>query len=178
LEERKLIMKNRVATYTAVICLLLAFAISGCAKKPADQTKEVATPQAQQEVSKGQTPEAAPAETKVVPTAFDKKIYFDFDKFNLDPKANEALDELVAFLKTNVNLKVKIEGNCDERGTTEYNIALGERRANSAQDYVISHGIDPLRVSTVSYGKEKAADPGHNEEAWAKNRRDEFVFSK
>jgi peptidoglycan-associated lipoprotein len=177
LEERELIMKNRVATYSAIICLLLAFTISGCAKKPAEQTKEVATPQAQQEVSKEQKPSTAPAETAAA-AAFDKKVYFDFDKFTLKPEATETLNELVAFLKTNVNLKVKIEGNCDERGTTEYNVALGERRANSVQDFLVSQGIDPQRVSTISYGKEKPADPGHNEEAWAKNRRDEFVFGK
>jgi peptidoglycan-associated lipoprotein len=173
-------MKNRVAIYSTVICLLLSLVISGCAKKPAEQTKEVSPTQQQQEISKEQKPgAAAPSETVTAPAAkFDNKIYFDFDKFDLKPEATEALNGLVAFLKANVNLKVKIEGNCDERGTTEYNVALGERRANSAQEFLVTQGIDPQRVTTVSYGKEKPADPGHDEEAWAKNRRDEFVFSK
>jgi peptidoglycan-associated lipoprotein len=175
-------MKNRGAIYFAIICLLLAFTFSGCAKKPAEQAKEVTPPSTQGEM-KGdisKPAEPAPAEAAVTPssTGFDKKIYFDFDKFNLSSEATETLNELVAFLKTNVNLKVKIEGNCDERGTIEYNLALGERRANTARDFLISQGIDPLRVSTISYGKEKPVDPDHSEEAWAKNRRDEFVFSK
>ena len=90
----------------------------------------------------------------------------------------ETLNELASFLKGNTGLKVKIEGNCDERGTTEYNLALGERRAKAALDYIVSQGINSARVSTISYGKEKPADPNHNEEAWAKNRRDEFILSK
>ena len=68
-------------------------------------------------------------------------------------------------------MKIQIEGHCDERGTIEYNLALGERRANSAKNYLISLGISPDRISTISYGEEKPLDPGHNEEAWAKNRR-------
>jgi peptidoglycan-associated lipoprotein len=176
-------MMNRVTTFTVVFCLFLALTITGCAKKPAEQTKEVAPAQTQQgtqvsppsEQSKG---EVAPPTPAVEPVAFDKKIYFDFDMYTLTPESTAALNELIAFMKSNVNLKVKIEGNCDERGTTEYNVALGERRAKAAQDYIISQGIDPAKVSAISYGKEKPADPGHDEAAWAKNRRDEFVFSK
>ena len=127
--------------------------------------------------------EAAPSEAAAQSAAassagFDKKVYFDFDKFDLKPEALETLNELVSFLKGNTGLKVKIEGNCDERGTTEYNLALGERRAKAALDYIVSQGINSARVSTISYGKEKPADPNHNEEAWAKNRRDEFILSK
>jgi peptidoglycan-associated lipoprotein len=185
LEERETIMKNTVTAYAAIFSLLIAFALTGCAKNAVDQSDEVKAPAKQEaapEVSKGEASpiapaEAAPASTPVV-TAFDKKIYFDFDKFDLKPESIEALNELVAYLKANSDLKVKIEGNCDERGTTEYNLALGERRAKSAQDFVVTQGIDPQRVSSISYGKEKPADQGHNEEAWAKNRRGEFVFSK
>ena len=75
----------------------------------------------------------------------------------------------------NPQKEVVIEGHCDERGTEEYNIALGERRANSAKKYLINLGVNPSQLSTISFGEEKPADPGHNEEAWAKNRRDEFV---
>lgn len=175
-------MTHRVTALTTVFCLFLALTITGCAKKPAEQTQEVAPAQAQQgtqtpsvEQNKG---EAAPTAQAAKSTGFDKKIYFDFDMYTLTPESTATLNELIAFMKSNVNLKVKIEGNCDERGTTEYNLALGERRAKAAQDYIISQGIDPAGVSTVSYGKEKPADPGHDEAAWAKNRRDEFVFSK
>jgi peptidoglycan-associated lipoprotein len=73
---------------------------------------------------------------------------------------------------------IRIEGNCDERGTVEYNLALGEKRANAALDYLVKMGIDPSRISTVSYGKERPMDPGHTEAAWAKNRRDDFVIVK
>jgi peptidoglycan-associated lipoprotein len=174
-------MMNKVTAFTAVFCLFLALIITGCAKKPAEQAQEVAPAQTQQETqaapSEQKEGEAAPAPA-AESAAFDKMIYFGFDKYTLTPESTAALDELIAFMKSNVNLKVKIEGHCDERGTTEYNLALGERRAKAAQDYLISQGIDPARVSTVSYGKEKPADPGHDEAAWAKNRRDEFVFSE
>ncbi len=94
------------------------------------------------------------------------------------PESTEALNELAALLKANIAIKVKIEGNCDERGTTEYNLALGDRRAKAALDYLSAQGIDAARLTTISYGKEKPADPGNNEEAWAKNRRDEFILTK
>jgi peptidoglycan-associated lipoprotein len=127
--------------------------------------------------------EAAPSEAGAQSAAassagFDKKVYFDFDQFDLKPEAIETLNELASFLKGNTGVRVKIEGNCDERGTTEYNLALGERRAKAALDYIVSQGINSARVSTISYGKEKPADPNNNEEAWAKNRRDEFILSK
>ncbi|MCE5274703.1 MAG: peptidoglycan-associated lipoprotein Pal [Deltaproteobacteria bacterium] len=187
LEEKEFVMKNRVAKYSALFSMLLALTLVGCAKNGVDQSDEVKAP-AQQE-TKADTSDvttteqkpavAAPAEAVAAPvTAFDKKIFFDYDRFDLNPESIEVLNELIAYLKANPDLKVKIEGNCDDRGTTEYNLALGERRAKSAQDFVVTQGIDPERVSTISYGKEKPADPAQNEEAWAKNRRDEFVFSK
>jgi len=187
LEEKEFVMKNRVAKYTALFSLLLALTLTGCAKNGVDQSDEVKAP-AQQE-TKADTSDvttteqkpavAAPAEAVAAPvTTFDKKIFFDYDRFDLNPESLEVLNELIAYLKANPDLKVKIEGNCDDRGTTEYNLALGERRAKSAQDFVVTQGIGPERVSTISYGKEKPADPTQNEEAWAKNRRDEFVFSK
>jgi len=88
------------------------------------------------------------------------------------------LDTLVGLLKANPGLKVQVAGNCDERGTTEYNLALGDRRAKVARDYCVDKGIDAQRVSTVSYGEEKPVDPAGTEEAWAKNRRDDFLFGK
>ncbi|NMC64164.1 MAG: peptidoglycan-associated lipoprotein Pal [SAR324 cluster bacterium] len=103
-----------------------------------------------------------------------KDINFDFDKYNITPTAQGILKENAAWLKANPGKKVQIEGHCDERGTSEYNMALGNKRAKAAFDYLKSLGVDPAIMSTVSYGKELPLDPRHNEEAWAKNRRDHF----
>jgi peptidoglycan-associated lipoprotein len=100
-----------------------------------------------------------------------KDIHFDFDKYDIRLGDAEILKENGTLLKKYPNVKVQIEGHCDERGTVEYNLALGERRANSTKKYLISLGVSPDRISTISYGKERPLDPGHNEEAWAKNRR-------
>ena len=100
-----------------------------------------------------------------------KDIHFDFDKYDIRPTDAGILKENAALLVKFPNVKIQIEGHCDERGTVEYNLALGERRANSAKRYLISLGIPEKRISTISYGKERPSDPGHNEEAWAKNRR-------
>jgi len=106
-----------------------------------------------------------------------KDITFDFDKFNLIPEARETLKQHADKLTQNKNDNVLIEGHCDERGTTEYNLALGERRAKEAMKYFVELGIDGKRIKTISYGKERPLDPGNNEEAWAKNRRDHFVVT-
>ncbi|RME26383.1 MAG: peptidoglycan-associated lipoprotein Pal, partial [Candidatus Zixiibacteriota bacterium] len=103
-----------------------------------------------------------------------KTCYFDFDKYNLRPDAREALDFNAKLLKEFPDVMIQIEGHCDERGTVEYNLALGEKRARAAMEYLISQGIDAKRISIISYGKERPVDPGHNEAAWAKNRRCEF----
>lgn len=135
------------------------------------------------EKAKVEPAQAAPAvmeKAAVVPEAaavMFENIRFDFDKYNLKPKAREVLDKLAEFMNANKGATVLIEGHCDERGTTEYNLALGERRASSAAKYLIDLGIDKARISTISYGEEMPMDPGHNEEAWAKNRRDHFVIT-
>jgi len=104
-----------------------------------------------------------------------RDIHFDFDRYNIRPEEAEVLKENSALLKKYPGMKFQIEGHCDERGTAEYNLALGERRANSVKKYLVSIGISPSRISTISYGEERPFDPGHNEEAWAKNRRAHFV---
>jgi len=104
-----------------------------------------------------------------------KDIHFDYDKYDIRRVDEEILNENAAFLKKNSTMKVQIEGHCDERGTSEYNLALGERRANAAKRYFVSLGISSDRLSTISYGEERPLDPGHNEEAWAKNRRAHIV---
>ena len=105
-------------------------------------------------------------------------IYFDFDKYNLKPNAQKVLDRIGEYLLKNPEKLIIIEGHCDERGTKEYNLVLGEQRALSARKYLVIKGVSPKRIFTVSYGEEKPADPRHCEEAWAKNRRCEFLISK
>lgn len=104
-----------------------------------------------------------------------EKIYFDFDSFKLSREARGILAKNAELMKGNAVAKVRIEGNCDERGSDEYNLALGEKRAKEAMKYLVTMGIPAEHLSVISYGKEKPADPGHNDAAWAKNRRDEFV---
>jgi peptidoglycan-associated lipoprotein len=104
-------------------------------------------------------------------------IHFAFDRFDLRQDAREILDMHAKWLTKHTEYVLRIEGNCDERGTVEYNLALGNRRANSAMKYLVDRGVDTKRISTISYGKERPLDPGHNEEAWAKNRRDHFVVT-
>jgi len=118
-----------------------------------------------------------PAENIPVAAA-GEDIHFDFDRYNIRPDAQAILDRQAAQLKAKPALTVKIEGHCDERGTAEYNMALGQRRADSARDYLRAQGIEASRLSTISYGKELPLDPGHNEAAWAKNRRAHFVYSE
>ena len=110
-------------------------------------------------------------EGEIFETGLLKDIHFDFDNYDIRPGDAEILKENAALLSKYSTAKVQIEGHCDERGTIEYNLALGERRANSTKKYLISLGVSPDRISTISYGKERPLDPGHNEEAWTKNRR-------
>jgi len=105
-----------------------------------------------------------------------KRVHFDFDKYDLRPEAVRTLGDNAASMKQYPQFKVRIEGHCDERGTVEYNLALGEKRARAARDYLVSLGTPAGRLSIVSFGKERPLDPGHNESAWAQNRRDEFTF--
>jgi len=107
-----------------------------------------------------------------------KDIHFDFDKYEVRLREAEILRENSALLKKYPVMKFQIEGHCDERGTGEYNLALGERRANNAKKYLVSLGIEPSRISIISYGEERPFDQGHNEEAWTKNRRGHFVILK
>lgn len=102
-------------------------------------------------------------------------IYFDFDKYNLRSEAKTALGNNAKTLRENPDLTVLIEGHCDERGTVEYNLALGEKRAKAARDYLVDLGVQAERVRTISYGEERPVDPGHAESAWGKNRRADFI---
>ncbi len=101
-------------------------------------------------------------------------IHFDLDKSNIRSDDMGALDQKVAILQKNPDLKIRIGGHCDERGSDEYNLALGNRRAQAAKQYLVSHGIDASRIETQSWGEEKPLVDGHDESAWSQNRRDEF----
>jgi peptidoglycan-associated lipoprotein len=179
--------------------------VTGCAKKVVKEGTEEKTATVQKEagaapVAAGETEEQRLAREKAMKEAALKEqqekerlaaqkaaataaatefadVRFDFDKYDLKPEARETLKKLGDYLTVNKGATVLIEGNCDERGTVEYNLALGEKRAVSAMKYLVSLGVSKDRVKTISYGKERPLDPGHNEEAWAKNRRDHFVVT-
>jgi len=170
-----------------ILVLSLIIFVSGCAKKGVEQVEEITPPETEATTeAPGMDIQMPGTEEGVSATAgsmieeeiaaFEERdIYFDFDKFNLVPEARKILAEKASFLNAHPEIKIKVEGHCDERGTREYNLALGERRAKSAQDYLIFLGINPARVSTISYGEEKPLDPTSNEEAWSKNRRAHFT---
>ncbi len=169
---------NRSLVWSILVLLLLS---SGCAKNLVDGTEDVASPDDSARQKSMSMPASgqgqAPAQTIV--TQFDaKNIYFEFDKHALSAESRQTLTDIAAYLKENTDVRLMIEGHCDERGTNEYNLALGDRRANAARDFLITLGVDPVRIETISYGEEKPEDPRKTEEVWAKNRRDQFVFSR
>jgi peptidoglycan-associated lipoprotein len=116
-------------------------------------------------------------ETERVTGMVGTMIHFDFDKSNIRPGDATILDQKIAILQANPMLRITITGNCDERGSDEYNLALGNRRALSAKEYLVNHGISADRIMTASNGEERPLDPAHNEAAWAQNRRDEFTIT-
>ena len=107
-----------------------------------------------------------------------ENIYFAFDRSDLTDESKSALREKGNWLRANGDYSVNISGNCDERGTAEYNLALGERRAHAAKKFLMGLGISENRLARISYGEERPVDPGHNDEAWAKNRNDQFTLTK
>jgi peptidoglycan-associated lipoprotein len=104
-------------------------------------------------------------------------VFFDFDKFNVRDDQKAALNDNITYLKANQRVRVTIEGHCDERGTVEYNLGLGERRAKSTKDYLVAAGIAADRINVISYGKERPFVLGHDESAWKWNRRSHFVMT-
>jgi len=107
-----------------------------------------------------------------------RDAYFDFDAYSLTPEAQDNLAISAAWLKAHPEFDLLVEGHCDERGTEQYNLALGDRRANTAKDYLVTLGVGADRIKTVSYGEERPFDPGHSESAWAKNRRAHLVLER
>ena len=145
---------------------LVVVAVAACAKTP---------PPAPSDKSGfvSEAPTSRPSGGMGDSSAF-RSIYFDFDQSDLSAESRSTLQANADYLKSNSGVAITIEGNCDERGSAEYNLALGKRRAEAAYKYLADLGIDRSRMTTVSYGKERPAVEGHNELAWAKNRRDDF----
>ncbi|MDI6845464.1 MAG: peptidoglycan-associated lipoprotein Pal [Candidatus Saccharicenans sp.] len=180
-------MKKFLVLFLSVI-LVLSFAAS--CKKKAKQLPPPPPPQAQEQPKVEKVEEPVIKEPELTEEEiFMKKtleeinrekplarIHFDFDKYDIRPDAVPILEANARWLKKFATVKILIEGHCDERGTEEYNLALGEKRAKSTMDYLVSLGISPDRIRIISYGKSQPLDPGHNEEAWAKNRRAEFLI--
>ena len=116
-------------------------------------------------------------EQKIEEVEVKDRIFFDYDSFGLNDESRKILDTQVAWLKSDLNIKVTVEGHADERGTREYNIALGEKRAKSVRDYLIANGVEASRIKTISYGKERPAFFGATEEIFSKNRRSVTVIN-
>jgi peptidoglycan-associated lipoprotein len=167
----------RINRYT-VAAIAAALAVTGCAKKP---PKELPPAPASGSETAGQTggDQAGGVGNAVVPgsradflqSVPSDRIFFDTDSYTVDDEDRPILNAQAGWLQRHPNVRVTIEGHADERGTREYNLALGDRRANAAKNYLAAQGIAETRMTTISYGKERPAALGSDEEAWAKNRR-------
>jgi peptidoglycan-associated lipoprotein len=170
---------TRSALRLALIATAAA-SMAACASKPKPTYPTTTTPPPAAQpppVDRGVTQQQTPMNQGPAPgTEQDfvvnvgDRVYFDFDSYSVRSEATGLLDAQAGWLRRYPAVQVRIEGNCDERGTREYNLALGARRANAVRDYLASHGIDPNRITTVSYGKEKPIDMGSGDEADQKNR--------
>lgn len=177
---------KRFLIYSLAAVLVFSFAMS-CRKKPQEVPPPPPQVQEQPKVEKVEPPvvkEPTLSEEELfLQKSLDEinqakplgMIHFDYDKAVIRDDAKPVLEANAAWLNRFKTVKILIEGHCDERGTEEYNLALGERRAKAAQDYLIMLGISPDRMRIISYGKSQPLDPGHNEAAWAQNRRDQFL---
>ncbi len=155
---------------STILIFTLALAISGCASKKTATDSDIAD-----------LPENNPLELNGSSdnnTAGQlQTVNFDYDSAQLNSAAKSILDLNAAYLNSATNIKVQIEGHCDERGSVQYNLALGERRAKSVKNYLTTRGISSSRISTISFGKENPLDTGHDESAWSANRRGNFVIT-
>lgn len=177
----------------AVPVLVLSLFLVGCPKRPATTAASAPPPTGSPSSPSGPSaspsgpsmtpspaaPSTSPSTTPPAPSEFTesanlKDVFFDFDKYDIRPGDAKILDANATWLKSNNNL-VLIEGHCDERGTNEYNLALGERRAKSAMNYLVAQGVQASRVTIISYGEERPTCTEHTEECWAKNRRAHFL---
>ncbi|MCE5312089.1 MAG: peptidoglycan-associated lipoprotein Pal [Nitrospiraceae bacterium] len=191
---------KRIFAVVAVLLFSSLFIISGCSskrvavadkplqEKPADTGKTTAGKQTPATTSTKETVTDKVITAKAQPSDSDaafeeiksalKDIYFDFDKYDINEAAKPLVKQAAAALSKDSRIKVIIEGHCDERGTNEYNLSLGEKRAFAVKEYLLSLGIPSSRIQTVSYGEEKPVCTESTEECWAKNRRAHFVLVK
>jgi len=188
-------MLTRAAQVTMMSLLLAGLMITGCAKRPATTAATAAAPApapraatpapapspsapssggaAAAPAAPAQTPRPSPKEFMAV--AALKEVHFDFDKYDIRPEDAKTLDANATWLKSNADNLLLIEGHCDERGTNEYNLALGERRAKATMNYLVSQGIQANRITIISYGEERPVCNEKTEACWAKNRRANFL---
>lgn len=149
----------------------LAFALASCAPPKQVTRSTDAVPEPTEDMSDTSSLDISDKEFTAVPGL--QPVYFEYNGDELSQDARDTLKSNAEYLSTNSTLQVLVEGHCDERGTTEYNLALGQRRAAGVRKYYVSLGIKPKRLGTLSYGEERPADPGHDDSAWSKNRRAE-----
>jgi len=168
-------MPGRHASFSLMALAAMAL-LAGCAHKPPPLAATSTTPPTAPN-HRYEAPPQAPVQSSVLPGSAQDfvvnagdRVYFDFDQFNIRADAIPVLEAQASWLNRYPAVQVRIEGNCDERGTREYNFALGARRANSVKQFLIEHGVGAARITTVSYGKERPIDPGETEAAWAHNR--------
>ena len=156
-----------------ILFLVILLVFAGCGKKTAPPPEIVeVTPQVEEPVVEPE-PEPEPEPELVFPT-----VYFHFDKYDIVDSSRVVLAAVAEQLIAHPDVNIIVEGHCDERGTEQYNLALGQKRAQSVKDFLVSYGIGATRIDLISYGEERPADPRHNEEAWGKNRRAELKVKK
>ncbi len=162
---------------------ILGLALTGCSSTPkheASTEAQVKQAAAQDAAKTSVATDGTVASREVLQQQMvamrEKRVHFDFDKSEIKPEYFSVIQAHAKFMADHPELKVTIAGYCDERGSDEYNLALGERRANAAYNALVAEGVSPSRIQTVSYGEAYPLDPGHNEAAWAKNRRATFVY--
>lgn len=166
-------MRSRIVTLVVVV-LMLSLAGFGCAKKGAGAGAGNGSSWEDQERARLEQERALREKMGQAANELAQMVHFAFNSSNLTAESRQILTRKAEIMRQFPQIKVVVEGNCDQRGTSEYNLALGERRAQAAAQYLSNLGIPSDRLSTVSYGKERPLDPGHSEAAYAKNRRDEF----
>jgi peptidoglycan-associated lipoprotein len=165
----------------------VAFSVAGCGSSMQARKEEAPRPKGPEETKltvpeeKMLLPVPPPAPPAARPPAAEaaaglNNIYFDFNRYDIRPGDAEKLKKNLTWFRANASTTIRIEGTCDERGTVEYNLALGQKRAESAKKYLVGLGIDAKQLETISYGKEKPVCIEHNEGCWAQNRRDAFVL--
>jgi peptidoglycan-associated lipoprotein len=162
-------------SFLAMMLLCFAVATSSCSKKDVKEDEPSFSP------TEGAGAETDSSSLGGAGDSFAgaselQTVFYEFDSYNLTASGRDALKANAQWLTENATATIQIEGHCDERGTTEYNLALGERRANSARDYLQKMGVDASRISVISYGEERPLDPSSGETAWAKNRRAQFAI--